>query len=466
MTRIGIVGYGNLGKGVEAAISKANDMELKAVFTRRNPDNVNIKTPNVNVYSLDDAANYKNDIDVMIVCGGSATDLPTMTPAIAKDFNVIDSFDTHARIPEHFANVDAAAKAAGKTALISCGWDPGMFSLNRLYANSILLDGKDYTFWGKGVSQGHSDAVRRIDGVKDCRQYTCPVEEAMDALWKAILKVTRVGGDPIQNWKEHDENLNQKTTWLNSLGIKTLTYKSSIGTDFTVDIDERLTFMAGGESTRSGIYFQPNMPTEECFTSPIKTSANGVVYATKPLSIRGVLAHDFGFRFNEGKVVEVLANDPVTKEVLENLVATDEGSAMLGEVALVPYDSPINQTGILFYNTLYDENACCHLALGMGFEDTVCEVEMAYFLDEEYQGHGYATEALIALFDWCMEVSDLKYMILTIDCANEASCKVAERAGFELFEKRTPINHKQPNMVSDSYYYYRKYNSRNRKKFR
>ena len=180
MTRIGIVGYGNLGKGVEAAISKANDMELKAVFTRRNPDNVNIKTPNVNVYSLDDATNYKNDIDVMIVCGGSATDLPTMTPAIAKDFNVIDSFDTHARIPEHFANVDAAAKAAGKTALISCGWDPGMFSLNRLYANSILLDGKDYTFWGKGVSQGHSDAVRRIEGVVDARQYTIPVDAALE----------------------------------------------------------------------------------------------------------------------------------------------------------------------------------------------------------------------------------------------------------------------------------------------
>ena len=180
MTRIGIVGYGNLGKGVEAATAKPNDMELKAVFTRRNPENLTIKTPNVNVYSLDDAANYKNDIDVMIVCGGSATDLPTMTPAIAKDFNVIDSFDTHACIPEHFANVDAAAKAAGKTALISCGWDPGMFSLNRLYANSILLDGKDYTFWGKGVSQGHSDAVRRIEGVVDARQYTIPVDAALE----------------------------------------------------------------------------------------------------------------------------------------------------------------------------------------------------------------------------------------------------------------------------------------------
>ena len=234
-------------------------------------------------------------------------------------------------------------------------------------------------------------------------------EEAMDALWKAILKVTRVNGDPIQNWKEHDTNLNQKTTWLNSLGIKTLTYKSSNGTDFTVDIDERLTFMAGGESTRSGIFFQPNMPTEECFTSPIKTSANGVVYATKPLSIRGVLAHDFGFRFNEGKVVEVLANDPVTKEVLENLVATDEGSAMLGEVALVPYDSPINQTGILFYNTLYDENACCHLALGRGFEE--CIKDYASLTEEE-----------IKAVDINTSISHVDFMIGSPDLSIVATC--------------------------------------------
>ena len=180
MTRIGIVGYGNLGKGVEAAIFKNNDMELKAVFTRRNPNNVVIKTPGVKVYSLDDASKYKDEIDVMIICGGSATDLPEMTPMIAQNFNVIDSFDTHANIPSHFANVDKVAKASGKTALISCGWDPGMFSLNRLYANCILPDGNDYTFWGKGVSQGHSDAVRRIEGVIDARQYTVPVPEAVE----------------------------------------------------------------------------------------------------------------------------------------------------------------------------------------------------------------------------------------------------------------------------------------------
>lgn len=180
MIRVGIAGYGNLGRGVEAAIAQNADMELKAVFSRRDPAGVSIKTAGVPVYSLSDAASHKDEIDVLIICGGSATDLPEMTPALAKDFNVIDSFDTHARIPEHFANVDAAAKAAGKTALISCGWDPGMFSINRLYANSILVDGKDYTFWGKGVSQGHSDACRRIEGVKDARQYTIPVEAALD----------------------------------------------------------------------------------------------------------------------------------------------------------------------------------------------------------------------------------------------------------------------------------------------
>ena len=180
MVRVGIVGYGNLGRGVEAAIFKNDDMELKAVFTRRNPDNVNIKTPGVKVYSLDDAVAHKDEIDVMIICGGSATDLPEMTPAIAKNFNVIDSFDTHANIPVHFANVDAAAKAAGTTALISCGWDPGMFSINRLYSNCVLPDGQDYTFWGKGVSQGHSDACRRVEGVADARQYTIPVPEAVE----------------------------------------------------------------------------------------------------------------------------------------------------------------------------------------------------------------------------------------------------------------------------------------------
>ncbi len=188
MTRIGIVGYGNLGKGVEAAVTKNDDMKLIAVFTRRNPDNVNIKTPDVKVVSFDEMESYKDEIDVMIICGGSATDLPEMTPSVAKYFNVIDSFDTHAKIPSHFDNVDKAAKESGKTALISCGWDPGMFSLNRLYAESILTCGKTYTFWGKGVSQGHSDAVRRIKGVADARQYTIPVEETVKEIKEGSVK--------------------------------------------------------------------------------------------------------------------------------------------------------------------------------------------------------------------------------------------------------------------------------------
>ena len=180
MIKIGIVGYGNLAKGVECAIRQNPDMELKAVFTRRDPASVKIMTPDVPVLTLSDAQNWKDQIDVMILCGGSATDLPKMTPEFAKDFNVIDSFDTHAKIPEHFAAVDAAAAEGGHVAFISVGWDPGLFSLNRLYASAILPQGQDYTFWGKGVSQGHSDAVRRLPGVLDCRQYTIPVPEAMD----------------------------------------------------------------------------------------------------------------------------------------------------------------------------------------------------------------------------------------------------------------------------------------------
>ena len=177
--KIGILGYGNLGRGVECAAKQNDDVELKYVFTRRNPDTVKILTEDAKVVSVDDILNYKDDIDVLIICGGSATDLPKQTPEYAKYFNVIDSFDTHAKIPEHFANVDASAKSANKIAMISVGWDPGMFSLNRAYANAILSDGADYTFWGRGVSQGHSDAIRRIDGVLDARQYTCPVESAI-----------------------------------------------------------------------------------------------------------------------------------------------------------------------------------------------------------------------------------------------------------------------------------------------
>ena len=180
--RIGILGYGNLGRGVECAIKHNPDMELVAVFTRRAPETVKILTETAAVYSVNDAEKMKDKIDVLIICGGSATDLPKQTPEYAKMFNVIDSFDTHARIPEHFNAVDAAAKEGGHIGIISVGWDPGMFSLNRLYANAILTNGKDYTFWGKGVSQGHSDAVRRIKGVKDAKQYTIPVEAALEAV--------------------------------------------------------------------------------------------------------------------------------------------------------------------------------------------------------------------------------------------------------------------------------------------
>ena len=192
--RIGIVGYGNLGRGVESAIRQNADMELVAVFTRRDPASVKIRTAGVPVLPLEAALEMKDRIDVMILCGGSAKDLPEQTPAFAEHFNVIDSFDTHARIPEHFANVDAAAKRGGRIAVISVGWDPGLFSLNRMYAGAILPDGCDYTFWGKGVSQGHSDAIRRIEGVLDARQYTIPVPAALEAV--------RAGENPALTTRE------------------------------------------------------------------------------------------------------------------------------------------------------------------------------------------------------------------------------------------------------------------------
>ncbi len=180
--RIGILGYGNLGRGVECALRQNPDMELKAVFTRRDPADVKILTQTAQVCHVNQALQWTDRLDVMILCGGSATDLPVQTPQYAELFNVVDSFDTHAKIPEHFAHVDAAAKKGGKTGIISVGWDPGMFSLNRMYANAILPDGKDYTFWGRGVSQGHSDAIRRIAGVKDAKQYTIPVDSALAAV--------------------------------------------------------------------------------------------------------------------------------------------------------------------------------------------------------------------------------------------------------------------------------------------
>jgi len=179
--KIAIAGYGNLGRGVECAVKQNDDMELYGVFSRRNPESVKTLT-DAKVYGMDEILKHKENIDVLIICGGSATDLPVQTPELAKSFNVIDSFDTHKKIPEHFENVDKSAKEAGKIAMISVGWDPGMFSLNRLYAAAILPDGNDYTFWGKGVSQGHSDAIRRIDGVIDARQYTIPVDAALEAV--------------------------------------------------------------------------------------------------------------------------------------------------------------------------------------------------------------------------------------------------------------------------------------------
>ena len=180
--KIGILGYGNLGRGVECAVRQNPDMELAAVFTRRDPKEVKILTESAAVCRVSEAEQWKEKIDVLILCGGSATDLPVQTPQYAEMFHVVDSFDTHARIPEHFSAVNAAAQKAGKTAIISVGWDPGMFSLNRMYASAILPNGKDYTFWGKGVSQGHSDAIRRIAGVKNAKQYTIPVEAALEAV--------------------------------------------------------------------------------------------------------------------------------------------------------------------------------------------------------------------------------------------------------------------------------------------
>ena len=181
MIRVGILGYGNLGKGVENSIRQNSDMKLEAIFTRRNPQDLKINS-DAQVVSIDEIQNWQDKIDVLIICGGSATDLPKQTPQYAQYFNVIDSFDTHAKIPEHFANVDKTAQESGKVGIISVGWDPGMFSLNRLYANAILPNGHDYTFWGKGISQGHSDAIRRIEGVKDAKQYTIPVESALQSV--------------------------------------------------------------------------------------------------------------------------------------------------------------------------------------------------------------------------------------------------------------------------------------------
>ena len=210
--------------------------------------------------------------------------------------------------------------------------------------------------------------------------------EAMKKLWDAIFKCTRVYGDPIKNWADHNANLKDKCDKLNNLGIKTLYYKSSNGTDFSVGMLEGLQFMGGGAYTINGVYYNPNMPTEECFTSPDPNTANGIVYASKPLSLNGKVVKDFGFKFENGKVVEVYAKDDETKKALTEHINTDEGASKLGEVALVPFNSPINETGLLFSNTLFDENACCHLALGVGFED--CIVDFEKKTKEELKAYG------------------------------------------------------------------------------
>jgi len=194
---------------------------------------------------------------------------------------------------------------------------------------------------------------------------------AMKKMWEAIAKTTRLEGDPIENWQKHNANLKEKYTALNNLKIKTLHYKASNGTDFSVSINSNMIFEGGDETTLGGVVYNPNMPTEECFTSPDRHTANGVVYASKPLSVMGKVVDNFGFRFENGKIVQVIAKNPDHKEVLEKLISLDEGARQLGEVALVPFDSPVNQTGLLFYNTLYDENACCHLAIGRAFEECI-----------------------------------------------------------------------------------------------
>ena len=235
------------------------------------------------------------------------------------------------------------------------------------------------------------------------------VKKAVELLWDAILKVSRAYGDGVKNWEEHNKNLLEKSSKLNDLHIKKLTYKSNNGTDFKVEIPECMKFEAGGEYTLGGVYYNPNMPTEECFTSPDKNSANGVVMATKPLSVMGSVVSDFGFRFKDGKIVEVISNKPEEKVLLEKLISLDEGASRLGEVALVPFDSPINQTGLLFYSTLYDENACCHLAIGRAFNE--CIRDFSSLTEEEIKNVGLNTSMIHV--DFMIGSEDLSIKALT-----------------------------------------------------
>lgn len=234
--------------------------------------------------------------------------------------------------------------------------------------------------------------------------------QAMEALWDAIFKTTRVYGDPVENWNNHNAEIVNRCRVLNDLNIKTLIYKSSNGTDFSVDLTGKTQFEGGISKTISGVTYNPNMPTEECFTSPDKNSANGVVMATKPLSVMGNVVNNFGFRFENGKIVEVLAEGK-DKEILEELISIDEGARMLGEVALVPFDSPINQTGILFYNTLFDENACCHLAIGRGFDDTI--IDFANKTEEEIKAVDL-NDSVIHI-DFMIGSADLSIKAITFD---------------------------------------------------
>ena len=245
---------------------------------------------------------------------------------------------------------------------------------------------------------------------------------AVKKLWDAILTTTRVLGDPIKNWEEHNKILKEKCDWLNNLNIDTLYYKSSNGTDFSIKLKQGMIFEGGAARTIQGVVYQPNMPTEECFTSPDKTSANGVVMATKPLSVDGKVVDNFGFKFENGKVVEVIAENKEHKDVLEHLISVDEGARQLGEVALVPFDSPINQTGILFFETLYDENACCHLALGRAFDECIKDFDKK-------------SEEEIASFDLNKSIIHVDFMIGSRDL--NITAKTIDGNTVEIFKNGT-----------------------------
>ena len=245
---------------------------------------------------------------------------------------------------------------------------------------------------------------------------------AVKKLWDAILTTTRVLGDPIKNWEEHNKILKEKCDWLNNLNIDTLYYKSSNGTDFSIRLKQGMIFEGGAARTIQGVVYQPNMPTEECFTSPDKTSANGVVMATKPLSVDGKVVDNFGFKFENGKVVEVIAENKEHKDVLEHLISVDEGARQLGEVALVPFDSPINQTGILFFETLYDENACCHLALGRAFDECIKDFDKK-------------SEEEIASFDLNKSIIHVDFMIGSRDL--NITAKTIDGKMVEIFKNGT-----------------------------